>query len=156
MKFKIQAGGEIDLITKDEMSDLLDQHTLDFDRMLSEGLKYGKLSSGLFSAINSESTPLYTGGVYQLGGPEPGYIWSIKNISYSNLGATGCDLLLNGNNPSDLVVQGLVNSGTQYPGSNGVMVHGGQNLMVGAKNALVGAAIVLYYLEVPMRDIGKL
>jgi hypothetical protein len=156
MKFKIQAGAELDLLTKDELSDLLDNHTSDFDRMLSRGLKYGKFSSTLSENINSGASGIYTTGVFEIVGPEQGFVWSVKNITFSNLGATGCDLLINGSNPGDVIHTGLVNSGTVYPGQNGLIIPSGQNLMLGAKNALVNPAITLYYLEVPIRDIGKL
>lgn len=156
MEFKIQAGGTIDLLTKEEVGSLIDQQTRDFDKMISEGMKYGKLSSSLNSAVNTGNTSLYSGGVYQLGGPEPGFVWSLKNISYSNLGTTGCDILIDGNNPSDLVYGTLKASGTLFPGENGIIISGGHKFMLGAQNTLVASSIVLYYLELPIKDIGKL
>lgn len=158
MKFKIQAGGELDLLTKEELGDALDQHVSDFDSMLSEGIRFGKSSASGISTISGTVTPSYSGGVAQLAsiGPEPGYIWKITNITFTGFGANGADLLINGTSFSDVVYSGLANNGTVFPGDCAVLVQPGNDLLLGFKNSVTNAAINFFYKEVPIRDYGKL
>lgn len=155
---KIQAGAELDLLNKEELGSALDKHAEDFDKMLSEGIEYMRSSFPLFNIPSRGTDNGYAGGIYELGGPEPGFIWSVKNISFIGLNSVNpLNLLINGTGYSDIIHQGLVNTGTIYPGENGFVVKGGQKIIAGATAAILSTAtIVLYYMQVPIKDIGKL
>lgn len=158
MKFKIQAGGEIDILSKDELKDALDKNTREFNALLSEGVEYSRLSA-IINQIPSQGTPgIYAGGIYELGGPEPGFIWSVKNISFMGLNSVNpSHLFLDGYSNGNLVYAGLVDKGTQIVGSNGFIVKGGQKVILAATATLtISATVVLAYQQVPIKDIGKL
>lgn len=161
MKFKIQAGGEIDLLTDKELQKSLDNHVKQFNQLLSEGVEYNKLSVAVGSGtIPSQGTGggVYAGGIYELGGPEPGFIWSVKNISYIGLNAVNpTHLFLNGYSNGDLIYTGLVDKGTAIIGSNGFIVKGGSKILAAAVAVLTAAATInIAYQQVPIKDIGKL
>ena len=146
MEFQIQAGGKIDILTDKELKASLENHVKQFNALLSEGVEYFKLSVGI-GTIPSQGTAggVYAGGIYELGGPEPGYIWSVKNVSYIGLNSVNpTHLFLNGYSNGDLIYTGLVDKGTAIIGSNGFIVKGGSKIIAAATAVLTaGATIVM-------------
>lgn len=158
MEFQIQAGGKIDILTKKELAESLDNHTKQFNALLSEGVEFFRNSYSMGTIPSQGTSNGYAGGIYELGGPEPGFIWSVKNISFMGLNSVNpTHLFLNGYGAGDLVYAGLVDKGTVIVGSNGLIVKGGSKIIAGATAVLTAnATIVLSYQQVPIKDIGKL
>lgn len=107
------------------------------------------------------TTPTYTGGYLQLDslGPRDGYLWSVKNLTYLNFPTAGADLLLNGYSNGDIayaILNGANVNGTTTIGSNGLIVHAGNRLYLGFRGSVTNAALVMYYEEVLLEDMGKL
>lgn len=166
-KVKFQVGAEFDVLSKDELDKSLESSVHKFAKLLSSGVGFGK---AFYSNINSAAannspalptTPTYAGGYIFLGGvgPEPGYMWSIKNITYLNFPTTGADLLINGYSNGDIayaLVNGANANGTTIIGSNGLIVQSGNDLYLGFRGTVTNAAVVVYYEEVLLEDMGKL
>ena len=158
MKVKIQAGAEIDTLTKDELSNALDEQTKAYDKMLSEGLMYAHMSVHMSTLPNQDQTVdgYYKGGSFSLGGPEAGYVWSVKNVTYFNLD-TGADLFINGSDYGSAILVGSKGNGTTVMGAESFVIKGGQTIIARAVSTTAAKGVfVLWYLEVPNRDIGKL
>ena len=74
-KFKIQAGAEIDLLSKDEVQGAIDSSFASHELFLSEGIRYSKASvnnittlSNLLSApVFTSATPVGSGGTFAAG-----------------------------------------------------------------------------------------
>ena len=160
MKVKLNVGAEFDVLSKDELDDSLKQSAKDFARLVSDGIRYGKSSVSNINSIGLPTSPTYTGGYVQLPvGPNPGYVWSIKNLTFFNAPANSADLLINGFNNGDAVYAQFTNgftSGTTIISSNGVIVQAGNDLFVGFRSVVTNFSMNLYYEEVKLEDIGKL
>lgn len=84
MKTKLQAGAELDLITKDEMKDVLRTVTQDWFNQVARGDRYRR-----FSATGTVAAgELTIGGAEQLDsvlGPAEGFVWAVKRIAVYGL-----------------------------------------------------------------------
>lgn len=167
MKIKLNAGAELDVLSKNELDSSLKDASKRFADILSAGIGYGKaVFSNINSAATSSTPPLLTTSTYSGGyiflnsiGPNPGYVWSVKNLTYFNFPTTGADLLLNGYNNGDVVyavLNGSNANGTTLIGSNGVIIHAGSDIYLGFRGTVTNGTIVVYYEEVLLEDIGKL
>lgn len=81
MKFKIQAGAELDLLTKDEVRAELERFATNWRTEVARGIRYRRFS------LYGDST---SGGVLSIGesgdqkaGPGTGFCWLLKRLSVS-------------------------------------------------------------------------
>ena len=161
MKAKLEVGAELDLLSKDELDTSLQKGFSDFGRLLSAGIRYKKTTvSNLQGSTLGNS---YVGGVSELQdlGPHPGFLWSVKNITYFNFPTAGVDVLANGFNPGDVLfadINGANARGTTVISSNALILYPGNIFYLGFLGAVgsTGAAMNIFYEEVKLEDIGKL
>ena len=107
------------------------------------------------------TTPVYTGGYLALPniGPNPGFIWSVKNLTYVGFPTNGADLLINGYSNGDIayaLFNGANANGTTIVSSNGLLIPPGNDVYLGFRGNVTSAQLIMYYEEVKLEDIGKL
>lgn len=160
-KIKLNVGAEFDVLSKDELDSSLKSSVSDFARLISDGIRYGKSATGSLTSTGLQTTPTYTGGYTALPniGPNPGYVWSVKNLTYLGFPTNGADLLINGYSNGDIayaLFNGANANGTTIVGSNGLIIPAGNEVYLGFRGNVTSAQLVLYYEEVKLEDIGKL
>lgn len=90
MKFKINAGAEVDVLTRDELKDELTAQTA----VLTGGVQYRYVSVG------SSPTP---GALLFEFSPENGYVWDVQTISVLKSGPGVLRVSLNEDSPSNFI-----------------------------------------------------
>lgn len=159
MKFKMQAGAEFDVLTKDEVSSVMQDFITRYDAAISDGVRYGRLSLSPSSQLNLGNTATYLGGVYLLGGPSQGFVWSIRSlVVVGAASANNVDLLLNSTSWSNVLATVTAPlTGVYLSVNNGAaIIMPGQDVLVGIQANTQVASVNISYLEVPLRDIGKI
>lgn len=137
MKTKLQAGAELDLISKEEMKDVLKTVTQDWFSQVGRGDRYKRFSA----AATISGGTLTIGGSNQRDhvlGPAEGFVWAVQRIALSGLTTnTGTpltsstepvQLFLNDDGASSLVhpaVQGFIDFGDHE-----LVLYGGDTLLV--------------------------
>jgi hypothetical protein len=125
VKFKVNAGVDIETTAPEEMRGMLDGSQQSWFKEMARGVKHfefvlsGAVSGGVFDAVDLEA------------GPRAGFVWSVRRLSVGQLG-TG-DVLSVYRNPAGPTryVGALTATSTTYkPGSGGLILHGGQSLEV--------------------------
>lgn len=165
MKVKLEVGAELDLLSPKEIDDSIQNGLASFGKMLTEGIRYGRVGINQLNSAGSLSNPNYTGGYSALRngnviiGPNPGYMWSIKNITFFNLPVNGVDIFVNDPTPNNVLFASLGAAGgrgTQLISSNAMILYHGNDLYVGFLATTTNASLIIYYEEVKYEDIGKL
>jgi len=136
MKTRLQAGAELDLISKDEMREVLQTVQKDWFSQVARGDRYPRFSAAATIA-DSGFTIDGTQRTYERMGPAEGFVWAVQRIAVDGLTTYTEDTLatepvalyLNDTGPSSLVHPALVGyhdfSQTQlvmYPGDTLVVV----------------------------------
>lgn len=160
-KFKIQAGAEVDVLSKEELGSTLDEKIRNYNAMLSSGIRYSKVAAGPLSSSGLlQTSTAAPNGYTSLGGPEPGFVWEIKTLIVPNVVASPPNIALYKNDATYYnALSAPVSATTLFqefdPGS--VILMGGSALVVGFSVAAAnGVYVVVSYKEVPIVDIGKL
>lgn len=161
MKFKIAAGAEIDLLTKEEMSDALRNWSEEFLR----GRRYRKVNgTGTVTAAGDVSIGGPDTGSEM--GPDEGMVWSVKRLVISGL-ADGkhVTLWVNETSASTLVEPGIIGSTadpTRTPslrwGSNQLVLQAGERLLVTGSSLAAGGTVTVtgQALEAPSALVAYL
>jgi hypothetical protein len=184
-KVKLDVGATVDFLNKDELSEELQKNLMRAEVMERErlrGIKYirapriqGTVYSGTIG--NPGGTTIPAGTLYAtLGGPPwgplQGYSWSIRRIAVGGLGnvnGTNPDTvgIYRNTNTAPLVCQITANSPVVTFPTLGLVVHGGDNVMIGhvpnqvASNTY-GTLVSTYIqadfdvIECPTEMLGKL
>lgn len=151
MKFKIQANADIDLLTKDEVKDVL----VGWMAEIARGVKFRSFSA---SGTGAGGGAVYTidGAATANLGPQAGFTWAVMRLYVSGAGVTaGTDLFsvfANAADPSRLVVSGLTR-GKEW-GSGGFVLNGNDRIVVqGVATGTAGGAVVIagQAIEVPQQ-----
>lgn len=123
MKFKVNAGVDIETTTPGEMAGMLDSSQQSWFAEMARGLKHfefvltGEVVAGAVTVVDSSA------------GPRPGFVWMIRRLSVDQLGAG--DVLRIYRAPASPLrfVDVLADSDPSIkPASAGLILHGGQYL----------------------------
>lgn len=157
MKTKLQAGAELDLISKDEMKDVLQTVTKDWFNQVSRGDRYPRFSAAATIASNAFTID-GTERTYERMGPAEGFVWAVQRIAVQGLttyteGTLTTEpvvLYLNDTGASSLVHPALV--GYKEFGAHELIMYPGDTLVVvGAGLTATGQITVTGQArEVPM------
>lgn len=159
MKTKLQAGAELDLISKDEMKDVLKTVTQDWFSQVGRGDRYPRFSASGTIAGGA----LTIDGASQANqriGPAEGFVWAVQRLAVSGLTTnTGTpltssteplQLFVNDNGPSSLIHPAL--QGYQAFGEHELVLYPGDTLLVTGSGLTKTGIITLtgQAREVPM------
>ena len=131
MKQKFNAGAELDLITKDEVKELLNSSRTSWFNEVAKGDRYKRFSAQ--GTVTAGGTLAIGAVVNQRIGPNDGFVWSLKRLNvfattaFDPSSDTGL-LYLNDPSPSSLV-RALSSTYTQF-GNNEVVMYPGDTLYV--------------------------
>jgi hypothetical protein len=111
MKFKLSAGGEIDILTRRELSETLREVARDWQVEASRGPRpirwwgMGTVDSAGALSMGGEGADMATSGRW---GPDPGFVWAVKRWNLRNIedGKT-ISAWINDNNDSRSIRDGL-------------------------------------------------
>lgn len=139
MKIKLQAGAELDLLTKDELDTSLKSMGANWWSEIGRGDRYRRiLLTGLVTGagaitIGGPSTPE--------AGPPPGFVWSVRRLNQSAAGKT-LALFLNDDAPGSAV--GTFPT-TQYWSFNPaeLVLYPGDQLLATGTGHTAGATVTL-------------
>lgn len=150
MKFKLHAGAELDMLTRDELASVLRS----WQTELTRGAKLRRLS------ISGTAV----GGVLLIGsnddGPAEGMAWAITRLSVApgpTLPAGGIQVYANtSESPSALLVRNLVTD--VFPGDHGCNILGGESLRIAGTGlgATDQVTVTMNIKEVPVQQIWSL
>lgn len=161
MKFKLQAGADLELLTKEEVRDVVHGVMQDWVQQAMIGPKMvevyaqGTVTSAGALTIGGESADLTAGNL----GPQNGMLWSVK---WTNVyGLQGADTLAMYKGPA--VPSRLVRTdvaGYQRYGSDELVVRGGTNLQFAGTGLATPAGTVVvitgHVWELPQTMMYKL
>lgn len=159
MKFKIEAGAELDLISRGELREELAIATGAWREEISRGVKWRKFSAqGVVGTPNPAGTWLIGAGAPNNSkdtlGPDVGFVWAVTRIAVSGNGfVPGTDLFsvyVDEISPSRLVISGLTRGNTWDVGT--FVLHSGEALALsGAGTGVAGTDVTVsgQAVEVP-------
>lgn len=142
MKTKLQAGAELDLISKDEMKDVLKTVTQDWFNQVGRGDRYPRFSaSGTIAAGE-----LIIDGASQLNqrlGPAEGFVWAVQRLALHGLTTNTGDPLTSSTEPVQLFVNDTGPSSLVHPSLQGYKEFGEHELVLypGDTLLVVGTAL---------------
>ena len=149
-KFKLHAGAELDMLTRDELREVLQSWRTE----LTRGAKLRRLS------INGTAV----GGVLAMGdvtdGPAEGMAWAVTRLSVApgpTLPAGGIQVFANtGDSPGSLLIRSLVTD--VFPSDHGCNLLSGDSLRITGSGlgATDNVTVTLSIKEVPMQMIWSL
>ena len=121
MKTKIQAGAEIETITKDEVRELLKASQTSWFNEVAKGDRYKRFA--VQSTVLADGTVTFGNDAHNQVGPNDGFVWSLKRVNFVVAGfdptSNATYLYLNDPNPSSMIRQ-LSDAYTQF-GNNEVV-----------------------------------
>jgi hypothetical protein len=138
-KVKIQAGMELDVLTKDELDGSLKAMGANWWSEIGRGDRYRRvLLTGVVTAagaisVGGPSTPE--------AGPPPGYVWSVRRLCQSAVDET-LDLFLNDDSPGSLVGRFPVARYWSFNPAELVLYPGDQLLATGASFTVASTVTV--------------
>lgn len=144
MKFKVQAGAELDIPSTDEIKGIVDR---------SNQTHWEQYTTGLLSrSVSGNPLTIAAGGTAVVAGPDPGWIWEVRRISV--FGAP-VDIHFNDSNPSTYIDSCIV--GVNTFGSKAVIVKSG-SVLIAVNNGMstVTVNVNLGISEVPVDQEWKL
>lgn len=159
MKTKLQAGAELDLLTKDELHGVMKTVTRDWFNQVARGDRFPRFSG---SATITAGALRIDGSTHdnQRLGPAEGFVWAVQRLALSGLTTnTGTpltsstepvQLFVNDDGPSSLVHPAL--QGYQDFGQHGLVLYPGDTLLVVGTGLTKSGVITLtgQAREVPM------
>jgi hypothetical protein len=158
-KFTLKAGAELDLLTKEEVRDLLGEaEEYELARLRSE--KWMRLPE-LLSGKASGSALVLGESAGQVVGPREGYFWSVRRLVVSGLnsGATPDVVNLYRGTASGVPLWQFNGNNFGYTFGKGQMsLRGGENFAlasVGTFNSLATITLAGELVEVPAQLAGK-
>lgn len=136
MKFKIQAGAELDLLTKGEMSEALETFRQAWVTEIARGDRYRRFSGQAAISAGSFTIGGPDGGPDRADfGPRDGYVWSVKRLAVALGDGTPLDptmenlaIYINEVSPANLVHPVFVDY--QPFGSDELVLYPGDELVI--------------------------
>lgn len=150
-KFKLHAGAEIDMLTRDELRDVLASWRTE----LTRGAKLRRLS---ISGQTDGAGLLLMGDNHD--GPAEGMAWAVTRLSVApgpTLGAGGLQVYANStDSPASLLIRNLVTD--VFPGDHGCNVLSGDSLRITGTGitASVQVTVTMNIKEVPIQQVWSL
>ena len=148
MKFKINAGAEIEVPSRKEIQEIVDRSNQSAWEQWTTGLVYRSFIAPGFTLNNGVFVPF--------AGPEPGLTWSVKRISVPI--ATGVTLELHMNDGNDSTFIDNIVRGANRFGSESLVVKPGNQLgfYIPAGGPVNVTAVNMSFAEIPMDQEYKL
>lgn len=154
--YKLGAGTSVDLLNRKELSEELDKQTRDWYQERARGLTTTTFNSVQTVASSAVSIPSNSEPII---GPRPGFAWAVQRIAVQGL-TTNDIIKVYKNIVTDVrfVDQMTFTKNAIYPGSKGLLLHGGDKLIfVGASLTATGDISVNgETIELPELDLYKI
>jgi len=139
VKFKINAGVDIETATPGEVAGMLDSQQQSWFAEMARGLKHfefvltGAVTAGAVDMVDTQS------------GPRPGFVWAVRRLAVDQLGTGDTLRVYRAPAGPTRYVGALTDTRTDYrPGAAGLLLHGGQSLeVVGAGLTTTAAELVV-------------
>lgn len=131
MKFKISAGAEVDVLTKDELKDVVQKQL----KVLTSGVNYRWVQPA------NNPTPAVAGALSFTFTPQDGYIWDVETISVLKDGTGVVRVSINEDTPSRFwahIADDGNNGNTLLVSSKSLVVPAGSTLLVKTIGAFSG------------------
>jgi hypothetical protein len=143
VKFKLSAGGELDLLTSGELRDELDRALRNWQQELARGAKF--LRRSLSGQVDSGGDLTIRGG--EEAGPAEGFVWALTRVTPAAglLATETLGVYVNDATPSNLLVE--LPGSAVWPGDHAVILTGGDRLVI-AGQALTASARVTVNVQV--------
>lgn len=129
MKVKLEAGANLDFITKDEMREVMHEANRSWVAETSNGIRYARIYA----------TGVIAGGVLNIGGalstgelgPAPGFVWDIRRLQIVGLQtADVATIYMNDANPTSEIADTTSVTGKAFLWSEQVILYPGDSLWV--------------------------
>lgn len=148
MKFKVQAGAELEMATPKEVKDIVDRSNQSMWEQYTVG--------NVFRMYVQPAFTLNNGQAQLLGGPDQGFTWSLKRVSLPIPTGSTVELHFNDGSPSTYI-DDLVRGAKLFT-SNTVIVKPGNQLamFIAAGGPLNVTAVSLAFEEIPVDQEWKL
>lgn len=138
-KVKIQAGMELDVLTKDELDGSLKAMGANWWAEIGRGDRYQRI---LITAVVAADGTVSIGGPNKAeAGPPPGFVWSVRRLNHSAVDEV-VDLFLNDDQPGSAVGRFPTIRYWSFNPAELVLYPGDQLLATGASHT-VGATVTL-------------
>ena len=151
-KFRLSAGAEIDMLTKDELDQSLGSYFAEQETARGSGIKVMR--------IQGVTTSIGTGVAFPIAGPEQGYAWALRSAGFSPSTSAAIRVWI-GDNTATPPATGMVgfmpaaNFGTIAWSSVQAVLYGGEYLQLSA-GATCTTDFIIYAVEVPAQLLWKL
>lgn len=127
MKFKLQAGREVDVLTKEELKAGLTENTASWFREMARGLSTARFDGTSTVAAGDVSIPAAGQAAV---GPDVGFCWAVQRITADGLDANDV-LVVYRNSAQPINRLGTVTATTSFkPGSKGCILRGDERLII--------------------------
>lgn len=143
MKFKLQAGVELDLLTPKELGDALVDFRKSWVQELARGVTFQRVS---FTGTVDGAGVLEFGGPTgsDRTGPEAGMVWSLRRLAVTGItGTQTVSVFVNSSSPHDLLVPGITLATPILLPENTAVLHAGDDLVVAGSSLTNGAKVTL-------------
>jgi hypothetical protein len=155
MRFKLHAGSEVDVLTKEELKAGLTENTASWFKEMARGLSTARLDSN--ATIATAAVLLPPAGDQPIG-PDIGFAWAVQRISADGLAAA--DVLTvyrNSVTPRNKLGQ-ITAARSFHEGSKGAILRGRESLLIvgTALTATGDIAINGEAIEVSEADLYKI
>jgi hypothetical protein len=153
VKFKLQAGREVAVLTQDELSHHLDQQTVSWFQEMARGLSTARFDTFAMAAEDGSVT-LPAPGASPIG-PEVGYCWAIQRITGDFAGDALTVYRNSVQPPNKLGV--LTPTSSLHFGSKGAILRGDERLLFTGAGLETGQVTISgEAIEVGESDLYKL
>jgi uncharacterized Zn-binding protein involved in type VI secretion len=155
VRFKLQAGREVDVLTKDELQAGLTANTASWFQEMARGLSTARFDGT--GTVATAAVLIPPAGQRPIG-PDVGFCWALQRVSADGLAAADTLVVYrNSVTPSNRL--GVITAAANFhPGSKGVILRGDERLIVtGAALAATGDVTISgEALETSEADLYKL
>jgi hypothetical protein len=128
VKFKIQAGGEIDVATRSEVREEIEAVKTSWFAEVAKGDRFVRFAGAADIVAGTIDFGEYS---YEYIGPREGFVWSVKRIAVTVYDPATDDLALYGGSPSSsTVIIPHMDTLNLFPG-NELVLYPGEHLYVG-------------------------
>lgn len=155
MKFKLQAGREVDVLTQDELKHHLDQQTVSWFQEMARGMSTARFAST--ATPDGSSAVQFPAPGEPVIGPDIGFAWAVQRIDVFPLDPADT-LQVYRNAPLPWNYLGPLTQGHGLkPGSKGIILRGDERLVIVGTSLTTADSISVNgeVLEVGESDLYK-
>jgi hypothetical protein len=154
MKFKINAGAQIETATPGEIGGMLDSQQQSWFAEMARGEKHFRY--GISGDVTGGALALFD--ISQ--GPHQGFVWSFRRLSVGQLADADTVTISRAPASANTFINTLTGSRPAYhPGKGGLILHGGESLMftaAGLTTTATNLTITGEFVEVPEFMLWKI